>query len=50
MTVDKINDQYEPVFNELKSKFQNNEISEKQYYEYLNQINTCYNIDLCEGE
>tara|TARA_R100000742_G_C4261724_1_gene79518 strand:+ start:347 stop:499 length:153 start_codon:yes stop_codon:yes gene_type:complete len=50
MTVEEINAQYEPEFNELKLKFKNNTISEKQYYEYLGQLNTCYSIDLQGGE
>ena len=44
--VEEINNQYDPEYNELKSKFQNNEITENQYYEYLAQLNVCYNIDL----
>jgi len=50
MTVEQINNQYEPEYNELKSKLRNNEITEKQYYEYLGQLNACYSIDLQEGE
>ena len=48
MNIDKINDEYEVLLNELKEKLDNNIISEKKYYEYLNQINSCYNMDLVD--
>ena len=48
MNIDKINNEYEVLLNELKEKLNNKSISEKQYYEYLNQINSCYNMDLVD--
>ena len=48
MNIDKINNEYEALLNELKDKLDNNIISETKYYEYLNQINSCYNMDLVD--
>ena len=48
MNIDKINNEYEALLNELKEKLNNKSISESKYYEYLNQINSCYNIDLVD--
>ena len=48
MNIDKINNEYEALLNELKEKLDNNSISEAKYYEYLNQINSCYNMDLID--
>jgi hypothetical protein len=48
MNIDKINNEYEVLLNELKEKLDNNIISETKYYEYLNQINSCYNMDLVD--
>ena len=48
MNIDKINNEYEALLNELKEKLDNNSISEEKYYEYLNQINSCYNMDLVD--
>ena len=48
MNIDKINNEYEVLLNELKEKLDNKSISEKQYYQYLSQINSCYNMDLVD--
>ena len=48
MNIDKINAEYEVLLNELKEKLDSKSISQLEYQDYLNQINSCYNNDLID--
>ena len=48
MNIDKINNEYEVLLNELKEKLDSKSISQLEYQDYLNQINSCYNNDLID--
>ena len=44
--IKKLNAEYRIVTDELQQKYADKLISEKQYYKYLEQINSSYNLDL----
>ena len=46
--IDKINEEYEILLDELKDKLTSNRITEVEYHKYLQQINFAYNLDLTE--
>ena len=48
MAVEKINEKYDELVNELEEKLANKSITETAYYEHLKQINHAYNMDLSD--